>query len=111
MTPAIKDVLRAEALNASDIYRLAKDQLQYETLASAGVRAVQGLGCKLKDCMTSLDSTTDAESNPGLRSRLARDHGLTLVQVSDAIDAYCRGLDERKLEPLDFYIEQVRRAA
>jgi type II secretory ATPase GspE/PulE/Tfp pilus assembly ATPase PilB-like protein len=108
MTPGIKDVIRAEALNSAEIYRLACDQLQYETLATAGIRAVQGLGCRIRDCMTCLESTTDAEFTPGLRSRLAQEHELTLVQVADAIDAFCRAMDEGHQKPLDEYLEQAR---
>jgi type II secretory ATPase GspE/PulE/Tfp pilus assembly ATPase PilB-like protein len=110
MTPALKEVIRSESLNSSDVYRLACDQIQYETLASAGIRAAQGLGCRVKDCMTCLESTTDAGAMPGLRARLARDNNLTLVQVADAIDSFCRALADGKPQPIETYLEQAREA-
>lgn len=93
MTAGMKDAVRSGQLNSSDIYRFACEQPQYESLASAGVRAVQGLGCSIRDCMTGLESTTDAAHTPGLRARLAHEHGLTLVQVAEVIDAWCRAAD------------------
>jgi type II secretory ATPase GspE/PulE/Tfp pilus assembly ATPase PilB-like protein len=111
MSADIKESIRGRNLNSSEIYRLACDQPQYETLAMAGVRAVQGLGSRLRDCMTRLESTTEAAQVLGLRARLARDHGLTLVQVADAIDEQCRAEDAGDCRPLEFFAEQVRAVA
>lgn len=111
MSPAIKRVIRGAELNTSEIYRIACQQPQYETLASAGVRAMQALGSSLKDCMNRLESTTDAAAAPGYRSELAARHGLTLAQVSDAIDAHCQAEAEGSEQPLEVFIEQVREAA
>ena len=110
MSPAIKQVVRAADLNSSDIYRLACEQLQYETLASAGVRAVQAHGCSLKDCMNRLESTTDAAATPGLRARLAAKHGLTLAQVGDVVDAFCLAADAGRPQPIEAFIEDVEDA-
>ena len=57
------------------------------------MRAVETKGCVLRDCMRSLDSNTDARTHPGLRSTLAKEHGITLGAVATAIDAYCAARD------------------
>lgn len=112
-TPEIKAAICAENLDSSTIYRLACEQLQFETLVAAGVRAVQGLGCSLTDCMGGLDTTTDAQATPGLRARLARAHGLTLHQVAEAIDAFWRAEEELGAEAapasLETFLREVRR--
>ena len=110
MTAPMKDAVRSGHLNSSDIYRFACDQPQYETLASAGVRAVQGLGCRLRDCMTQLESTSDAVNTPGLRARLARQHRLSLVQVADAIDMACEAEDRGEALSIEAAIERVMEA-
>ena len=117
MTANMKDAVRSGHLNSSDIYRFACEQPQYETLASAGVRAVQGLGCSIRACMTGLESTSEAAQTPGLRARLAREHGLTLVEVADVIDAWCRAEDrvgsysdtdgDRAAQPIEAFIRPV----
>ena len=115
MTADMKDAVRSGQLNSSDIYRFACEQPQYETLASAGVRAVQGLGCSIRDCMTGLESTSDAAQTPGLRARLAREHGLTLVQVADVVDAWCQAEDASAdaATPIEAFIQPLvpKRAA
>jgi len=110
MTASIKNAIRADALDSSEIYRLACDQMQYETLAGAGVRAVQGLGCRLRDCMTRLESTTDAQETPGLRPRLAREHQLSLAQVAEAIDVLQAAEDEGRPVQLADCLQQAREA-
>lgn len=111
MSAGIKEAIRAEHLDPARIYRHASEQLQYETLANAGIRAVQGLGCKVRDCMTRLESTAAAEVHPGLRARLARDHGLGFVQVADVIDAYCKAEDAGKPVRLEDFVQQVKESA
>ena len=71
---------------SEEIYRLARNQPQYESLVAAGVRGVESKGCLLKDCITSLDSNTDAKSYPSGRLVEARQSGLTLTEVSELID-------------------------
>lgn len=110
MTPAIKAAVRSADLNASQIYELACEQLQYETFAAAGVRAVHAFGCSLKDCMIRLESTTDAAKTPGLRATLARKHGLSLAQVSEVIDAFCLAEDEGHPRPLESFVGPVMEA-
>lgn len=111
MSAGIKAAVRGEGLNSAEIYRLACEQPQYETLAMAGVRAVQGLGCRVADCMTGLETTTEAADVPGLRARLSRDHHLTLFQVADAIDAQCKAEDAGDYQPVEYFAAQVKAAA
>ena len=94
MADGIKKIIRSEHLDVRKIHQVACDQWHYETLTAAGVRAVQGQGCRLKDCMTRLESNSEAEHFPGLRGKLARDTGLSLLQVGQAIDAFCQAQDE-----------------
>lgn len=82
----IKMAMRAVNCKNEEIYRIARNQPQYESLAAAGVRAVESKGCLLSDCMTSLDSNTDAKAYPSARLVEAREHNLSLSQVSDNID-------------------------
>lgn len=82
----IKQAIRLGGVDSVNIYRLAKDQDQYESLASAGVRLVESGGCKLKDCMQRLESNTDAAAHPGRRIELATKLGQTLTRVGENID-------------------------
>lgn len=104
----IKDSLRSQRLNTAEVYRHAREQLQYETLAMAGVRAVETLGSRLGDCMTRLESTSEAERSPALRSRLAKQYGMSLAEVSDAIDVHCRLSDAGGKAPLEESLVMVR---
>ena len=90
----IKNVIRSEHLSVVEIYRLARDQLQYESLAVAGMRSVETDGCRIRDCMTRLESATDALEFPGLRQRLARVHDLSLAEVARKVDSYCQAHDQ-----------------
>ena len=92
-TDEIKMIMRSGKFGVADVYRAARNQLQYESLIAGGMRAVETKGCVLRDCMRSLDSNTDARTHPGLRSTLAKEHGITLGAVATAIDAYCAARD------------------
>lgn len=87
MDAPIKQLIRSGNADSTELYRLAKDQVQYESLASAGVRAVETFGCHIKDCMITLESNADAEHHPNKRIVLAQKYGLSLTQISAAIDA------------------------
>jgi type II secretory ATPase GspE/PulE/Tfp pilus assembly ATPase PilB-like protein len=95
ITPEIKALIRSPELSAGGVYRLARNQVQYETLAMAGVRAVESKGVRLRDCMVGLETTTEALEHPGLRLQSARIHQVALSAVSQAIDrqaeAHLRG--------------------
>lgn len=86
ITDEIKIVMRSGNYTNEEIYRLARNQMQYESLASAGFRGVEEKGCLLKDCMESLDTNTDAKVYPGARLVVARDNELSLSLVSMLTD-------------------------
>jgi type II secretory ATPase GspE/PulE/Tfp pilus assembly ATPase PilB-like protein len=86
ITDEIKIVMRSGNYTNEDIYRLARNQWQYESLASAGFRGVESKGCLLRDCMESLDTNTDAKANPGARLVAARDLDISLSTVSMLTD-------------------------
>jgi Tfp pilus assembly pilus retraction ATPase PilT len=86
ITDEIKMVMRSGKSKDEEIYRLARNQWQYESLASAGVRGVGSRGVLLKDCMESLDTNTDAKTYPGARLVAAREHDLSLSAVSTLVD-------------------------
>ncbi len=92
ITDDIKMVMRSGKSKDEEIYRLARNQWQYESLASAGVRGVGSRGVLLKDCMESLDTNTDAKSYPGARLVAAREHDLSLSVVSFLVD---RSIEEQ----------------
>lgn len=92
MADDIKMALRESHPRDIDIYRLARSQDQYESLAAAGMRAVEGRGVLLRDCMMAVDSNSDAAQYPCARLRRAAETGLSLTQVSDMIDAHLAGL-------------------
>jgi len=86
ITDEIKMVMRSGKPKDEEVYRLARNQWQYESLASAGVRGVESRGCLLKDCMESLDTNTDAKIYPGARLVAAREYDLSLSVVSHLVD-------------------------
>jgi type II secretory ATPase GspE/PulE/Tfp pilus assembly ATPase PilB-like protein len=86
ITDEIKMVMRSGLSNNEEVYRLARKQGQYESLASAGVRGVESKGCLLKDCMESLDTNTDAKAYPGARLVAAWEYDLSLSVVSHLVD-------------------------
>jgi type II secretory ATPase GspE/PulE/Tfp pilus assembly ATPase PilB-like protein len=82
----LKVLLRSGKAKNEDIYRLARLQAQYESLASCGMRGVESNGCLLKDCMEGLDNNSDARLHPGSRLLAAKEHDLQLSVVSMLID-------------------------
>ncbi len=86
ITDEIKIVMRSGNYTNEDIYRLARNQWQYESLAAAGFRGVESKGCLLKDCMESLDTNTDAKAYPGARLVAAKDFEMSLSIVSMLTD-------------------------
>lgn len=104
----IKNVIRSQHLSVAEIYRLARDQLQYETLAAAGIRAVESEGCHIRDCMTRLESTTDAQANPGLRQRLAKEHHLSLAEVARELDKFCLARDRGFKGSLELFFSNLK---
>jgi len=110
MTPDIKRALRDPVFDTAKVYGLACEQPQYETLASAGLRAVEANGCRLRDCMVGLETTLEAQARPSLRMRLAREHGLSLTEVSQALDLAAQAEDEGGTGKLGDFVDMVRSA-
>jgi type II secretory ATPase GspE/PulE/Tfp pilus assembly ATPase PilB-like protein len=106
---AIKQLIRSPHFDATNVYRAARDQHQYESLASAGVRNVEALGCKLSDCMTGLESNTDAQLHPGLRIRLAAGYGLSLSDIAQALDTVHLARDDGEKTSLEQVLEGMRK--
>lgn len=97
ITDEIKMAMRTGRPKDIDIYRLARNQVQYESLASAGMRGVESSGCLLRECMTVLESNTDARENPGARLVVARDQGLSLTEVSNLLDLRIKERDAQSV--------------
>ncbi|PTT89395.1 twitching motility protein PilT, partial [Pelomonas sp. HMWF004] len=72
---------------------------QYESLAAAGLRAVESKGVLLRDCMMGVDANTDAAKNPCARLVQAKESGLSLTRVSEAIDARLASLAAHSSRP------------
>ena len=84
----IKKIIREPNFNMEDIYSVAKEQLEYETLAMCGLRCVERGESKLYDCMVKLESNQQASSDISLRSKLVNLYNLNYSLVSKAIDQY-----------------------
>lgn len=93
MDYSIKRYIREGGADSSKIYELAREQDQYESLASAGVRAIESFNCRLSDCMIKLESYAEARSHPCRRIRLSREHNISLDNVSKAFDEVTRSRD------------------
>lgn len=89
----IKRYIRDGGADSSKIYELAREQDHYESLAAAGVRAIERFNCRLSDCMSNLESNTEARTLPCRRIRLSREHDVSLDVVSQAFDSVSRGRD------------------
>ncbi|MBC7673055.1 MAG: Flp pilus assembly complex ATPase component TadA [Polaromonas sp.] len=110
ITPEIKALIRSPGLNAGSIYHLARDQAQYETLAMAGVRAVESRAAKLQDCLVALETTTEAQEQPALRLQAAREQRVSLTTVSEAIDRQTVAHQQGKALALEACIREVASA-
>lgn len=110
-TPEIKQIMRAERVDTSAIYRAACEQDHFEPLAVGGMRAVQAGQTTLEHCIQRLEGNTDAKAHPSLRVRISRDTGLDFVQVARAIDAYHEDADRGGKGTLDQYVATARLAA
>ena len=107
ISPDIKRLIRSPELNAASVYRLARNQPQYETLAMAGVRAVESKGARLADCMVALETTTEAQEQPGLRLQTARSEDVSLATVSEAIDRQTIAHQEGRAVALEYCVREV----
>lgn len=107
MTPEIKALIRSPDLSSEGVYRLARNQVQYETLAMAGVRAVESQGVILRDCMVGLETTAEAMDYPALRLETARVQGVSLSVVSEAIDRQGAAHQKGQAISLDACVREV----
>lgn len=110
MEAPVKALIRSGNADSTALYRLAKDQVQYESLASAGIRAVETLGCHIKDCMTTLESNADAEAYPNRRIVLAQRYALSLLQISETIDRKMQS-QEQNDNDLEELLQEIKEVA
>jgi type II secretory ATPase GspE/PulE/Tfp pilus assembly ATPase PilB-like protein len=93
MDYSIKRYIRDGGEDSSKIYALAREQDQYESLAAAGVRSIERFNCRLSECISTLQSNTEARAQPCRRIRLSREHQISLDEVSQAFDGVKRSRD------------------
>lgn len=108
MDDQIKHALRSGRLDSSEIYRIACEQPQYESLVNAGVRVVESLGGRLKDCMEGLQSNSEARAYPGMRSRLSKENDLTLSQVARVVDMCGESWTDRNSPSLKRLLKEIK---
>lgn len=87
-----------------EIFKLAAAQLQYETLAQSGVRAVLEGKAKLEDCMNNLDVYLESMQVQTTRVKLSKDHSISLCAASTAVDNYFKARDDERPYPLDHFV-------
>lgn len=97
----ISRVIRAEIFDSTAMYNLASQQLQYETLVMAGLRAVESGFAKLHDCRTKLETNRPAGAKPPLRTELARRFGLSYQEVSRGIDQFIKDQEANHMCSID----------
>jgi type II secretory ATPase GspE/PulE/Tfp pilus assembly ATPase PilB-like protein len=103
----ISQVIRADKFDSDAMYRLAAQQMQYETLVMAGLRAVEEGFAKLSDCKTKLETNRSAGAYPPLRTQLARRYGLTYHEVARGIDCFIADQEMNKVGTLDEVFERM----
>lgn len=81
-------LIQEEKVDKDKLYQEAAKQLQYETLAMAGMRAVEAGHAKLSECQVRLETNLSARLIPPLRSELAERYNMSYAEVSNAIDRY-----------------------
>jgi type II secretory ATPase GspE/PulE/Tfp pilus assembly ATPase PilB-like protein len=92
----VSKVIRADRFDNDAMYKLASQQLQYETLVMAGLRAVESGYAKLSDCRTKLETNRSAGAMPPLRTELARCYGLSYSEVARGIDQFVMDQESNK---------------
>lgn len=103
----ISKVIGADKFNSDAMYKLASQQLQYETLVMAGLRAVESGYAKLGDCRTKLETNRSAGAAPPLRTELARRYGLTYREVARGIDQFVVDQEMNKTGTLEDVFERM----
>lgn len=84
----IRNLILSERMDTNAIYKAASTQLQYETLATAGMRAVEQGIAKISECQTRLGTNMYAGRHHPVRTEYAKQYGLTYSQVSDGLDQF-----------------------
>jgi type II secretory ATPase GspE/PulE/Tfp pilus assembly ATPase PilB-like protein len=84
----IQQIIRSKVFDMDEVYKVAKDQLQYESLAMAGLRCVQNMDSKIKECMNKLDSQISAGQFKSLRTQLSKLKNQPYPQIESYIDAH-----------------------
>jgi type II secretory ATPase GspE/PulE/Tfp pilus assembly ATPase PilB-like protein len=84
----IRNLILSERMDTNDIYKAASRQLQYETLATAGMRAIESGIAKIGDCQTRLGTNIYAGRHAPLRTEIARANSMNFSETSAAIDEF-----------------------
>lgn len=100
----MKREIRKQQPDKLEIFKLAATQLQYETLAQCGVRAVLEGRAKLQDCMNNLDVYLEAMQVETMRVKLSKDHSISLGAASTAIDSYFKARDDEQPQQLEHFL-------
>lgn len=106
----IRNLLLSERMDTNEIYKAASRQLQYETLATAGMRAIEGGIAKIADCHTRLGTNIYAGRHPPLRTDLAKSNCMSFTNVSSAIDEFTIQQESNHDLSLEDFIVQFRRS-
>ena len=94
-------------ISSETLYQHASQQLIYESLPMAGMRAVESRNVLLSDCQTALCGVLADRSYQPLRTRLATEHDLSLTQVNELIDEFVRYRDQEPSAQLDTFIASM----
>jgi type II secretory ATPase GspE/PulE/Tfp pilus assembly ATPase PilB-like protein len=103
----VSQVIRADTFDTGAVYKLASQQLQYETLVMAGLRAVEDGYAKLSDCKTKLETNRAAGVAPPLRTQLAEKYGLQYKDVARAIDQHVVNQERNERSNLEDVFERM----
>jgi hypothetical protein len=107
ITYPISRIIRGDVFDSDAMYKIASQQLHYETLVMAGLRAVEQGWAKLIDCRAKLETNRAAGETPPLRTELARQFNLSYTDVARAIDVYTKDQVENKDTTLEATFERM----
>jgi type II secretory ATPase GspE/PulE/Tfp pilus assembly ATPase PilB-like protein len=103
----ISRLILNDYVDPNEIYKLARNQPQYETLAMAGFRLAETHGVRLHDCTTQLESTPACAEFPAKRIQLANEYKLSLAKVAEGMDGYAQLLANPAIDPSTVSIHDV----
>lgn len=84
----MQDRIASPEFRSEDIYNIAKEQIQYESLPMAGARMVDEGYCILDECSTMLEGDRSAQNSLSMRALMAKTMGTSLGDVSKTLDAF-----------------------